>query len=274
MINATIAIIGAGHMGASLLGGLIAHQYPSENIVITDADTEKLSQLKKEFNMRIATDNVDAVSQADIVILAIKPQILANVAKQIAASVQQMKPLIISIAAGVKEDSIQAYLGHNIPIIRAMPNTPALVRCGATALYANQIVTKKQRDLAESILNAVGLAIWIEDEALMDVVTALSGSGPAYFFLVMEALEKGAINLGLPADTARLLTLQTAYGAAKMALDSDVDVAELRKRVTSPGGTTEAALLELEKHQIRDIFEKALLAAKIRSEELAIYHSS
>jgi pyrroline-5-carboxylate reductase len=271
LTNATIAIIGAGHMGTSLLGGLIANKYPADKIWMTDTDTQKLANLKDEFPIHTATHNLDVIPLADVVILAVKPQILASVTQELANTVQQKKPLVISIAAGIKEASIQHYLGGDTAIVRAMPNTPALIRCGATALFANKKVTQEQRNLTETILSAVGLALWVEDEKLMDVVTALSGSGPAYFFLMIEALENAAVKLGMPKDIAKLLTLQTAYGASRMALESDVDAAELRKRVTSPGGTTEAAISSLEKNAIRDTFEKALLAAKIRSEELSVY---
>lgn len=268
MTTATIAILGAGHMGSSLLGGLIANHYPPNQLWVTDPELEKLQHLKKQFQINISTDNHEAVQNADVVILAVKPQILASVAKEITPQIQRVKPLIISIAAGVRESSIQKWLGGDTAIVRAMPNTPALIGCGATALYANKWVSENQRNLAETILRAVSLVVWINDEKFMDSITALSGSGPAYFFLVIEALQTAAMELGLPEETARLLTLQTAYGAARMALESDVDIIELRRRVTSPGGTTERALQVLE-GKIHSLFKEALVAAKQRSEELA-----
>lgn len=264
----TIAIIGAGHMGSSLAAGLLANDYPKENLWVTDLDLEKLKNLSNQLHIHTTTNNLEAVQQAEVVILAVKPQILAPVVKNMAEKIQEHKPLIISIAAGVRENSIQKWLGGDIAIVRAMPNTPALLGCGASALFANDLTSDSERSLAETILRAVGIAVWIEDEKLMDVITALSGSGPAYFFLVMEALQKAAIELGLPKETARMLTLQTAFGSARMALESDTDIIELRKGVTSPGGTTERALEVLEEN-IHDIFKKALGAAKKRSEELA-----
>lgn len=269
MKQMNIAILGAGNMGSSFLGGLIANHYPAEKIWITDMMSEKLDSLKKQFHIHTTADNSTAVQNADIVILAVKPNTLAAVSQDIAKTVQSKNPLIISIAAGVRISSLQGWLGKNTAIVRAMPNTPALIGCGATALFANDLVTKAQRDAAESIMSAVGISVWVQDEKLMDVITALSGSGPAYFFLVIEAMQNAAVELGLSPETARLLTLQTALGAARMASESDVDVVELRRRVTSPGGTTERAVQTLEMHKIRDIFKNALLNAKIRSEELA-----
>lgn len=269
MHQRTIAFIGGGNMARSLISGLIADGYDAGRIWVTDPAEAKLAELRDRFSVRTTASNIEAAGAADIVVLAVKPQVLKGVVEALAATVQAAKPLVISIAAGVRECDIQRWLGGGVAIVRTMPNTPALVQSGAAALYANPTVSEEQRDLAESILRAVGLTVWVEDEALMDTVTALSGSGPAYFFLVMEALEKAAVQLGLPRDTARLLTLQTAFGAAKMALESSEDAATLRARVTSPGGTTERAITVLEQNRIRAIFEEALRAAHTRSQELA-----
>lgn len=269
MTTPVIAMIGAGNMGSSIIGGLIKDKHPSDKIWAADPSTEKLTFLQNTFHIHTTADNTQAVQSANVVILAIKPQYFASAAQTIKNDVQAKKPLIISVAAGIREASIQKLLGGNIPIVRTMPNTPALIGCGATALYANQFVTKEQRDLAESILRAAGVVVWLNDENLMDTVTALSGSGPAYFFLMMESLQHAAEELGMPSETARLLTLQTALGAARMAIESGAPLAELRRNVTSPGGTTERALSVLEEHHIRDIFRKAVHAAKKRSEELA-----
>lgn len=176
---------------------------------------------------------------------------------------------MISIAAGVRVKDLQSWLKNKCAIVRAMPNTPALIGCGATALFANEVVNESQRDLAETILRAVGVVVWIQNEEWMDIVTALSGSGPAYFFLMMESLQETAQSFGLPEKAARLLTLETAIGAAKMALESNKSLAELRSNVTSPGGTTEKAISVLEENDIRGMFKKALSAAKHRSEEIA-----
>lgn len=269
MQNATIAIIGAGNMGASLLSGLIANHYLPEKLWVTDADPEKLAALKKQFHVHTTLNNDEAVKQADVVILAVKPQIMADVAQKLSVAVQAKKPLVISIAAGIREKTLQKWLGSNVAIVRTMPNMPALMNCGATALYRNTFVADTQKEIAEFILRAVGIIVWLEEEQQMDAVTALSGSGPAYFFLVIEALQKAGEALGLSRETARILTLQTALGAAKMALESNVEAEELRRRVTSPGGTTEQALKVLEENKLREIFQEALEAAKKRSEELA-----
>ena len=256
-------------MGASLISGLIADGYNSKHLWVSDPDEQKLKRLEHQFAIHITTNNHSAVQAANTIILAVKPQILAEVSSGIAADVQNKKPLIISIAAGVREASLQKYLGGNIAIVRSMPNTPALIGCGASALFANEFVSREQKQTAEKILRAVGLVTWLEDEKLMDIVTALSGSGPAYFFLLIEILQETAEKLGLPKDISRLLTLQTAFGASRMALESEASASQLRQQVTSPGGTTEQAVRVLEENNIRRIFSEALLAAKTRSEELA-----
>ncbi|OAI46698.1 pyrroline-5-carboxylate reductase, partial [Gammaproteobacteria bacterium SCGC AG-212-F23] len=266
---ANITILGAGNMGASLLGGLIADQFPADKIWIADPAEEKLAVLQKNFLVHTAKDNKNAVKDTEIIILAVKPQMMATVVQEIAPIVQSKKPLVISIAAGVRVQTIQTWLGGNIPIVRVMPNTPALLGCGASGLFANAFVNETQHDQAESILRAVGITVWLQDENLMDAVTAVSGSGPAYFFLVMESLQHAAEALGLSKDVARLLTLQTALGAARMALESNHSIAELRKQVTSPGGTTEQALRILEEKNVREIFMQAVNAAAKRSKELA-----
>ena len=209
------------------------------------------------------------MEQADIVVLAVKPQVLAEVAGSIAEAVQQTRPLVISIAAGIRTTDIDRWLGGNVALVRTMPNTPALVGSGATALFAVDTVSDEQHDMAESIMRAAGLALWVDEEKDLDAVTAVSGSGPAYFFLVMEAMQAAATSLGLPDETAKLLTLETALGAARMALESKDPPAVLRERVTSPGGTTEAALQQLEQGDLRELFKKALTAARDRATELA-----
>jgi len=269
MTSKTIAFIGGGNMAASLVSGLVSDDYDPQRIVVSDPDREKLAGLAARFGIRPAVDNRDAVGRGDIVVFAIKPQNLKSVAMNIAPEVQARKPLMISIAAGVKEKDIQSWLGNDVALIRTMPNTPAMLQAGATVLHAGPGVTDDQKNLAESILRAVGLTRWVRDEEKMDAVTALSGSGPAYFFLVMEAMEQVGLDMGLSAETARLLTLQTALGAARMAMESSDGPATLRERVTSPGGTTEKALAVFEAEGIRDLFHKALISARDRSVELS-----
>lgn len=269
MTSPIIAIIGAGNMGSSLIGGLIQHGHSPNNLIATDQSHERLAELATTFNIRTATDNQTAAEIADVIIFAIKPQVFSAVATPLCKTVQHKKPLIISIAAGVRESSIQKWLGGELAIVRAMPNTPALIGCGATGMFANKQVSMEQLELAKSILEAVGIVVTVDSESLIDTVTAVSGSGPAYFFLVMEAMQHAAEELGLPKEVAKQLTLQTGLGAARMAIESKDSLQQLRKNVTSPGGTTEKALSVLEQNNLRDIFKQALHAAKIRSEELA-----
>jgi len=269
MKQCTIAFIGGGNMARSLIGGLISNQFTAENIHVSDANTEALDNLASRYNVKTFTDNLAAIADADVIILAVKPQQLQSVIRQIAPAWQQDK-LLISIAAGIRLNDISRWLDfEGAAIVRAMPNTPSLVQAGATALCANDYVTSAQRELAESMLRAVGLALWISDEKQMDAVTALSGSGPAYFFLVLEALQTAGMELGLPEETARLLALETSFGAAKMALESDESACVLRQRVTSPGGTTERALDVFEQGDLRGLFKQALTAAAQRADELA-----
>jgi pyrroline-5-carboxylate reductase len=269
MTTPVIAFIGAGNMGGSLIGGLINDGHPAAKIWACDPSEERLLQLRDTYQINISDNNNKAIQAADVVIFAVKPQLFAGIAKACAAVIQDKKPLVISIAAGIREESIQQWLGGDTAIVRTMPNTPALVGCGATALFANKYVNPDRHALAESILRAVGIIVWVDKEEMMDTVTALSGSGPAYFFLMMESLQQAAEQQGLSSDNARLLTLQTALGAARMAIESGKPLDELRHNVTSPGGTTEKAVSVLEDNNIRGLFTKALQAAKQRSEELA-----
>lgn len=268
MENVTIGFIGGGNMARSLIGGLIADRVEPARIVVAEPDPERRGHLQQDYGVRTTEHNQEALEAAQVVVLAVKPQVMRPVCEGLAAH-DAGDRLFVSIAAGIREPALRGWLGGQAAIVRAMPNTPSLVQSGAAALYANPHVSPAQREIAESVLRAVGLTLWLEDEALMDAVTALSGSGPAYFFLVMEALERGAQALGLPADAARLLTLQTAFGAAKMALEADEDCADLRRRVTSPGGTTEQAIAVLQEGGLEALFERALTAARDRSAALA-----
>ena len=265
----TIVFIGGGNMARSLMGGLIADGCAPQQLWVTDPNQDKLAGLQRDFSVHTTATNLDAAQHADVLVFAVKPQALKQVAHELAPLLQRRKPLVISIAAGIRTGALAAWLGGDLALVRAMPNTPALVRSGATALYANALVSEAQRSQAENILRAVGLTLWLTDESQMDAVTALSGSGPAYFFLVMEALEEAAMRLGLSRETAHLLTLETAFGAAKMALESSEGCAALRAHVTSPGGTTEQALRVLQEGRIEALFETALRAAHARSVELA-----
>ena len=256
-------------MAGSLIGGLIADGWNPANIHVSDTDSAQLDRLAERFPVRTTNDNRTAVADADVVVLAVKPQVMKDVACGIASSVAERRPLIVSIAAGITEPILRHWLGDETAIVRCMPNTPAMVQSGATAMYANTRVSNEQRSIAESILRAVGIVIWVDDEAMMDAVTALSGSGPAYLFLFIEALQDAGRELGISEETAYLLALQTAFGAAKMALESEENAATLRQRVTSPGGTTERAINTLHEGGFRELVSRALHAAAERSRELS-----
>ncbi len=269
MKNSSVTFIGCGNMGRSLIGGLIANGLSVNSITGTDLNAEQRQATASQYNIEVLEDNQQAIKDADVVVLAVKPQSMQDALESIKAPLSLEKPLLISIAAGIKLSDLGKWAGKDLAIVRAMPNTPALIQAGATALCSNQITSGAQRDLAEAIMRSVGLALWLDDESLMDTVTALSGSGPAYYFLIMEVMEKAALQLGLPQEQARILTLQTAFGAAKMALESSHDAETLRKQVTSSGGTTEQALNVLMNGDIEGLFREALEAAKKRSAELA-----
>jgi len=269
MKTTRICFIGCGNMGNSLIGGLLADGYNRELVCGADPDAKQRNKLKDRYDIEVYESNGEAVTGADVVVLAVKPQVMQATLTDISGALTGRPALIISIAAGIRISSINRWLGAPLPIVRAMPNTPALIRTGVTALYGNNMVSAGHRELAESIMRSVGTVLWVDDEASMDTVTALSGSGPAYFFLVMEVLEKAALEFNLPPDQARLLILETALGAAKMAVESACDAAELRRQVTSPGGTTEQALNVLVRGNIEKLFLQAVTAARNRSIELA-----
>jgi pyrroline-5-carboxylate reductase len=269
MENCTIAFIGCGNMSRSLIGGLIANGVKPEQLIATDLDEDQRDVISKQFNITTLADNNEAIATADVVLLAVKPQAMHEVVSEIAESIKDTSKLIISIAAGINLDSIINWLGSSAAVVRVMPNTPALIQAGAAALYANEHTSESQKNIAEAMMRSVGTAIWLDSEEQMDAVTALSGSGPAYYFYFMEAIEKAAIEMGLSEEHARLLTIETAVGASKMALLSSSDPAELRKQVTSPGGTTEQAINTFTQGKLDELVQKAMDAAKQRSIELS-----
>ncbi|GMR19832.1 MAG: pyrroline-5-carboxylate reductase [Gammaproteobacteria bacterium] len=269
MNHITIGFIGAGNMARALAGGLLANGWPAENIIMADPDANQRQSITSNLGIATKASNNEVAQQADCLVLAVKPQVLHAVTTGLAESVQARQPLVVSIAAGIRLDDLEQWLGGKLSVVRAMPNTPALIGSGASGLFANTRVDAAGRDTAESLLRATGVTVWVKNEDLLDVVTALSGSGPAYFFFMMEALEQAAVDQGLDRDTAHLLTLETALGAAKMALESREELQQLRHRVTSPGGTTEAAVSVLESEGVRQAFAKAITAACHRSQELA-----
>jgi pyrroline-5-carboxylate reductase len=269
MESTHITFIGGGNMARSLVGGLIADGVPPGRLSVAEPDAARRAALQRDFGIATDADNAAAAAQAGVVVLAVKPQVMQGAARSVASAVAAQGALAISIAAGIRTAELARWLGAGAAVVRAMPNTPALLGCGATVLYAGDEVAPAQRELAESILSAVGSVSWVQQEEQMDAVTALSGSGPAYFFLLIEAMADAAAELGLPAELARLLAVETALGAARMALESDDPVDALRRRVTSPGGTTEAALEALEAGDFRTLVATALRRAEARSRELA-----
>jgi len=268
MKQLTLGFIGAGNMAGSLIAGLWADGYDPTKIWASDPDVEKLDSLAGRFGIHTTSNNLAVVENSQVLVLAVKPQALQEVASELSAAVQRYKPLIISLAAGVAEASIDRWLGGGNDIVRCMPNTPALVKTGATALHGNESISDEQRSRAEEVLRAVGLAVWVERESLLDAVTALSGSGPAYFFMLMEAMEDAAIKLGLEQQTARLLTQQTALGAARLAIESAESPADLRRKVTSAGGTTEKAVAVFVESGLGSIVLDAMHAAENRAVEM------
>ncbi len=266
MENTTIGFIGAGNMANSLIRGLLAKGSPPSSIIAADVDDNKLQVLGSDCGIRTA-ENQSLTNEADVIVLAVKPQVMEEVCKGI--NLDSDSCLVVSIAAGTTIAQLQHWLGSETAIVRCMPNTPALIGNGATGLFANDFVSEAQKDLAKSLVDAVGISVWVDNETDIDTVTAVSGSGPAYYFLFMEAMQEAATELGLPEDVARQLIYQTALGAANLAMESSDSTAELRRKVTSPGGTTEQAVKTFETGELRQLVKKALSAAKERSIELA-----
>ena len=270
MISAdtSIGFIGAGNMATALIEGLLATGVSASRLWASARSVDKLQALAAK-GVQVTTDNTAVVKACSVVILAVKPQVMAGVVQTLRSALAAKPVLLISIAAGITMARLAEWTSATQAIVRCMPNTPALVQAGASALIANAHVSAQQKATATAILQAVGIASWLDTETQMDAVTALSGSGPAYFFLLLEAMQAAGVQLGLDANVARSLALQTAYGAAKLALNSGVDAAELRRRVTSPGGTTEAAIRQFESENFRELVARALGKAAARSAELA-----
>lgn len=263
----SLVFIGAGNMAQALSGGLLSKGWPADRITLTDIHQPALDALHARLGVKVGTDNRAAVAQAEVVVLAVKPQVMQSVCTDLAPALAH-HPLVISIAAGITTARLTDWLGQQA-LVRVMPNTPALVQTGAAGLFAVDGVTPSQRALATRILESAGLALWFKEETALDAVTAVSGSGPAYFFLLMEAMIDAAGKLGLDADSARRLVLQTALGSARLACDSADAPAELRRKVTSPGGTTAAAIKVFEEGGFASLAEAALTAARDRSLELS-----
>jgi len=264
-----IGFIGGGNMAQAMIGGLVTTGMPTDMILVADPNASQRELVSHRYDVQTLADNAELAASVDVLVLAVKPQVMAQVTRELRNVVQKNRPLVVSIAAGIEISSMQSWLGDDIAIVRAMPNSPCLIRHGITALHANPAASNAQRGQAQKILEAVGAVIWVQQEDLMDAVTAVSGSGPAYFFLFMEAMEHSARILGLPMEVAWALALHTGAGATRMALESGQDLAQLRKNVTSPGGTTAAALEIFEKAGLREIVDNALTGARDRGREIA-----
>ena len=264
-----IAFVGGGNMATGLIGGLIARGTPPSSIVVADPETSQRSRLEHDYGVTTVADAPSAVIGARTVVLAVKPQQMAQVARSIAGQVAASGALVISVAAGIRLQDIARWLGPGVPLIRTMPNRPALIGAGITALYAMPGVDAASRQAAEAILAACGPTVWVPEESQLDVVTAVSGSGPAYFFLLIECLEAAGTQLGLDPVTARRLAVETARGSGQMAAEATESPADLRAQVTSRGGTTAAALEVLEAAGVRGIFAAAVAAGARRATALA-----
>ncbi len=257
-------------MATSLIGGLIKQgQVTGDSLVLYEPNTDKGNELAAQYGLTLADSNQALIKQCDVIVIAVKPQILQAAIEPLATDFANKKPLIISVVAGIRADSIERWLGTQLPIVRVMPNTPALIGLGASGLYANQRVNDAQRALTESLVNSVGSSAWVDKESDIDSVTALSGSGPAYFMLFIQGLIEAAEAAGMDSDTASALATQTALGTAELVASSPLPLQTLIDNVTSPNGTTEQALLSFANHDLKGIVGKAFDAAKQRSEELA-----
>ncbi len=267
--NKTILFIGGGNMARSLIGGLIAAGTSPSAIRVAEPVAELRGALADDFGVKVHADAIDAAADTGTWVFAVKPQVMRAVCENLAPQARSSQPLAISIAAGITAGQLQRWLGGDVAVVRCMPNTPALLGAGVTGLFANAQVDADGRATAESLLSSAGQTVWIEDEAMMDAVTAVSGSGPAYVFLLAEAMEAAARGQGLPDDAARTLVLQTVLGAARMLTESNEPPAELRRRVTSPGGTTQAAVETFEAGGFRELVAKAVGNATERGRQLS-----
>jgi pyrroline-5-carboxylate reductase len=269
MSHLELTVLGAGNMGRALIGGLLRHGMRPEQIAVGESQEPARVTLSRELGVAATADNAAAIRRANLVVLAVKPQDAGSVLAPLAAELQQRRTIVLSVAAGVRIQALQSWCGPGVPVIRAMPNRPALVGAAVTGLFAPGEVDASCRELAAQIMQSVGEVVWVATEDALDVVTAVSGSGPAYFFLLAEALARAGVDQGLPAETARRLSIATLHGAGLLAHGSDGDLARLRAEVTSKGGTTEAALRTLQAGGFDDLIARAVAAATRRGRELA-----
>jgi len=269
MTDTPIAFIGGGNMARSLIAGLVRQGVAPARIHVAEPVQALREALSADFGVHVHASASDAASRTDTWVLAVKPQVLREVCASLRDIAQHRRPLLVSIAAGITSAQLDRWLGGGLPVVRAMPNTPALLGAGVTGLFATAQVSSAQRGQADTVLSSAGRTVWVDDETLMDSVTAVSGSGPAYVFLLAEAMEAAGIAQGLPADAARTLVQQTLLGAARMLDEAGEPAAELRRRVTSPGGTTQAAIERFQAGGFETLVDAALKAAQQRGKELS-----
>lgn len=266
----SIAFIGGGNMARSLIGGLVARGHAPDSIRVAEPVAALREALHGDFGVQVFDDAVAAADGAGTWLIAVKPQLMREVCAALAPLAQVQRPLVVSIAAGIPAPRLECWLGGDVAVVRAMPNTPALIGAGVTGLCANARVDAAGRTWTDFLLSAAGKTVWLDDEARMDAVTALSGSGPAYVYLLAEAMQAAGEHEGLPADAARTLALQTILGAARMLTESGEPAAELRRRVTSPGGTTQTAIETFEAGGFRELVARAIHAATERGRQLSV----
>ena len=267
--KSVIGFIGAGNMAYALIKGLIDNGYGAENIKVSDLDETLLQARQEELGVHTYTDNNELANTCDVVVFAVKPQVMSTVCKGIKGSVNSNQ-LFISIAAGIRANDICRWLGGDFALVRTMPNTPALVQQGATGLFANRLVTEDHKTLVNSVLSSIGDCFWVAEEKLIDAITAISGSGPAYFFFMMQSMTQAGTALGLDEKTASELSIKTALGASVMAANSDDDLRQLRVNVTSPNGTTQAAIESFQDNNFERVVVNATRAAYDRAHELSV----
>ncbi len=267
-VAVNIAFIGCGNMATSLVKGLLQSSYPAEKIWVTARNLARLQTMGAELGINIGENNLAVVAKVNVLILCVKPHQIKAVCAELTSALQVYQPLVISVAAGISMQSLRAWIGASIPVFRAMPNIPCAIGAGVTALLADCEASDQQKQSVASLFNRLGLVSFANDERLFNVMTAFSGSGPAYVFLFMEALQQAVINLGMDAQQANQMTKQLVWGAAKMAFSDEQAIADLRKQVTSPGGSTEQAIREFQANGLQDIVAGAIKAACHRVNEI------
>lgn len=269
-VDKTIAFIGAGNMARAMIGGLINNGFLAEHIWASSPNVQKHDKIRSKFSIHLTANNEEAAKHADVIVFAVKPWVMETVCSELKEIIKDKDPLLISVVTGTNTNSIAKWLSHpHCPLVRAMPNIASAVSAGATGLFANPHTTADQRDFAEILFRSVGAAVWLNHEDQLDVITAVSGSGPAYLFYIFEAMQKAAESFGLQSEEAKLLVAQTATGAAKMVMETEESFENLRRLVTAEKGTTAAAIEVFEQYNTQMIVKKAMEAAWNRAQELA-----